>query len=144
MLVFLDMSAAFDTIGHALLLQRLPEGYDIIGTALKWFTCFLTNRTRSAIIGSSHSRSLSKRNILNVCIWFIIIHNLHTTLRWYYNNDTDCQIYANYNELYVSLGSQRYVIYNTEHSRHSCVCCLLLFHYIIMVLWLSRMDQMSA
>ena len=43
-LVFLDMSAAFDTVNHKILLSRLSESFGIKGMALKWFNSYLTNR----------------------------------------------------------------------------------------------------
>ena len=40
-LTLLDLSAAFDTIGHKVLLARLENLYGISGTALSWFNLFL-------------------------------------------------------------------------------------------------------
>ena len=42
-LILLDLSAAFDTISHPLLLDRLA-GIGITGAALSWFTSYLTGR----------------------------------------------------------------------------------------------------
>ena len=49
-LVLLDLSAAFDTIDHDIMIQRLKDNYGIEGNALKWFRSFLSNRSQSVLI----------------------------------------------------------------------------------------------
>ena len=39
----LDLSAAFDTTDHDILVTRLSTWYGISGTALSWFTSYLTD-----------------------------------------------------------------------------------------------------
>ncbi len=44
LLVLLDLSAAFDTINHNILLNRLENFVDISGSALAWFKSYLSDR----------------------------------------------------------------------------------------------------
>ena len=50
LLVMLDLSAAFDTIDHGILLETLKARVGIAGTALKWFESYLANRTQQVKI----------------------------------------------------------------------------------------------
>uniref|UniRef100_A0A8C9YNU4 Reverse transcriptase domain-containing protein n=1 Tax=Sander lucioperca TaxID=283035 RepID=A0A8C9YNU4_SANLU len=54
-LVLLDLTAAFDTVDHAVLLSRLEHCVGIRGTALEWFSSYLANRSFSIMIGDLFS-----------------------------------------------------------------------------------------
>ena len=49
-LLMLDLSAAFDTIDHDILLSRLCNVYGITGDALDWFSSYLTGRIQRVVI----------------------------------------------------------------------------------------------
>ena len=52
-LLKLDLSAAFDTIDHDMLLSRLCNVYGITGNALDWFRSYLTDRIQRVVIEDS-------------------------------------------------------------------------------------------
>jgi hypothetical protein len=55
LLVLLDLSAAFDTIDHQILLQRLEAEIGLSGTALNWMRSYITGRTQAVVINDSTS-----------------------------------------------------------------------------------------
>ena len=55
-LVLLDLSAAFDTVDHLILLRRLRDIIGVYGKALKWCQSYLQSRPQFVQIGSSKSQ----------------------------------------------------------------------------------------
>ena len=49
-LILFDLSAVFDTIDHITLINRLSSWYGISGTALDWFTSYLSDRCQQVKI----------------------------------------------------------------------------------------------
>jgi exonuclease III len=55
MLLLLDLSAAFDTIDHDVLLSRLKSRIGVEGTVLQWFTSYLSERSQVIYIDGKSS-----------------------------------------------------------------------------------------
>ena len=56
--VLIDLSAAFNTVNHDVLLRILGQEIGLQGTALKWFRSFLTNRSQLVSTGENLSSPL--------------------------------------------------------------------------------------
>ena len=54
-LMLLDLSAAFDTVNHSLLLSRLENSFDITGTVLQWFHSYLSGRSQFVELNATKS-----------------------------------------------------------------------------------------
>jgi len=56
-LAVLDMTGAFDTVYHSILLQHLERSYGVSGKALNWFISYLSDRHQSVRIRDKQSPS---------------------------------------------------------------------------------------
>ena len=54
-LAFLDLSAAFDTFDHAILLRRLETSFGITDAALVWFLSYLCGRSLRVSVNGERS-----------------------------------------------------------------------------------------
>ena len=59
LLILLDLSAAFDTVDHNVLLRRLHSKFGISGTALEWFSSYLRGRSQRVMVQGNLSQKLN-------------------------------------------------------------------------------------
>ena len=59
LLVLKDLSAAFDTMDHNVLLSRLDSKFGISVTALEWFHSYLNGRSHRVMVQGNLSQSLN-------------------------------------------------------------------------------------
>ena len=57
-IILLDMSAAFDTVDHAVLIDCLQKQFKVGGQVLKWFTSYLSGRSFQVKINSCLSNGV--------------------------------------------------------------------------------------
>ena len=57
-LVLLDLSVAFDTVDHQILLERLKNMFGFTGLVINWITSYLSGRFQKVVVGDAKSSSV--------------------------------------------------------------------------------------
>ena len=102
----LGLYAAFDTIDHDILITRLSTWYGISGTALSWFTSYLTDRRQAIKIGNCFSDMLPtscgvpQGSVLGPLLFTLYTTPLSSVIQ---SHNLDHHLYADDTQIYVSL-----------------------------------------
>ena len=92
-LILLDLSAAFDTVDHELLIDNLMY-IGVEGVALNWFKSYLENRSYHVIINGTKSerRTLQiERGATGECVGTSFVFDLHDRARMDFKT-TQCKV----------------------------------------------------
>jgi len=105
-LVLLDISAAFDTLDHNILLCRLQTYFNFTGKVLEWFTSYLSNRVQCVTIGdiTSNPRTIlhgvPQGSILGPLLFTLYIAPLQEVIL---SHNLSCIFYADDTQIYISI-----------------------------------------
>lgn len=104
-LMLLDLSAAFDTVDHTAVLERLKNCFSITGSALHWCKSYLSEGTQSVSVCGVKSEPLPlmsgvpQGSVLGPKIFTAHLSSVHDVVSRY---EIDLHTYADDNELYTS------------------------------------------
>ena len=110
-LTLLDLSSAFDTIDHTILLDRLNVYYGIIELALGWFKSYLSGRTHLAKVGSNAELhyGVPLGSVLGPILFSLYTNPISSII--HYHSSINYNFYADDTQLYITL--------SPEHFSHS-------------------------
>ena len=103
-LVLLNLSAAFDTIDHEILLHRLHNVFGFEDTVLSWFQLYLENQTQTVAVHAKHSTpaplcyGVSQGSVLGPILFILYTQPISNVIKQY---PVFHQMYADDTQIYI-------------------------------------------
>ena len=122
-LITLDLSSAFDTIDHEILLLKLKNDFRISGPALNWMKSYLSNRSFAVRIINVNGQSVilvygvPQGSILGPLLFVLYVHDVIGIAQGF---GLDIHLYADDSQLYVGFCP----LTETTVTMHTIISCL--------------------
>ena len=123
-LLLLDLSAAFDTVNHSILLTKLKQQFGITGTVLDWFKSYLDGRSFTVTFDRCKSKRCFLRigvpqgSILGPILFILYTKELETIVKKYGFN---IHLYADDTQLYIEFNPLCQNMTNIEENLIDCL-----------------------
>jgi len=101
-LCLLDLTAAFDTVDHELLISRLERQFGLRGVVLEWFRSYLSGRTFHVVFSGSTSSiiyivcSVPQGSVLGLLLFIVYTADLAVI-----SHDVSLHAFADDTQLYL-------------------------------------------
>lgn len=108
-LTLLDLSAAFDTIDHSILLNRLEKWFGITGSALDWLSSYLADRSQQIKLDETLSARVGlhfgvpQGSVLGPILFTLYTTPLSTVIQ---GQSISHHLYADDSQLYISFSAE--------------------------------------
>ena len=124
LLVLLDLIAAFDTVDHVMLLNRLNSNFGISGSVLSWFRPYLHNLSQSVSVNGETSRSFDVKHsvpqgsCLGPLLFILYVSKLFTIVE---SHLPEVHAYADDTHLYITFKPEPEHAANAVAAVQACI-----------------------